>query len=275
MVAMGVAYFLIPRHSTLSRRTLRFSLDVQNETNRTLRGETVEFLSPRERGNFSRLARFSASVPHRFTSDATGTRSAVLELGTLAPLSTRTVEVEAEVEGWSRAKGAETGPTDRYLRAERFIEIDAPEIRAAAAKIQGRSSKAVAKNAFDWITRDLESLSRENHDRGALYALKNKKGDCTELAYLYTAVLRAKNIPARPIAGIVTKESRLVSARDYHNWVEVLVDGEWRIVDPHKRLFMEREDEFIPLRIVAEDGVVLTRSRSFFAEPDGTKVTLR
>ena len=46
------------------------------------------------------------------------------------------------------------------------------------------------------------------NDRGALYALKTKEGDCTEFMHLFVALCRANKIPARCIGGYVQREKR-------------------------------------------------------------------
>ena len=52
-----------------------------------------------------------------------------------------------------------------------------------------------------------------------------KKGICYDYASLFAAILRANNIPAKLDMGYFTKIDV------YHAWNEVLVDGEWMIID--------------------------------------------
>ena len=61
---------------------------------------------------------------------------------------------------------------------------------------------------------------------GALYAFKERRGDCTEYMSLATAVFRVNNVPARAVAGFVVEEgSAVLSSGDYHNWTE-FYDGQ-------------------------------------------------
>src|SRR5437868_14904954 len=90
-------------------------------------------------------------------------------------------------------------------------------------------------------------------DRGALYALTERTGDCTEFAYLLTALSRADDIPARPIGGYVFKGNAVVKAVDYHNWMEFFVDGYWQIADAQRQVFMQSESDYVAMRIIAAD----------------------
>ena len=128
---------------------------------------------------------------------------------------------EALSEGDARALLADT----------RFLTMDAPEIRAAAARLRG---------AVDPIA----AVERFVHDRiadkepgipliPAREVLRLRRGDCTEHSVLATALLRSLGVPARALAGVylagdfMGKKNVFV----YHMWVEAHHDGRWRLVD--------------------------------------------
>jgi transglutaminase-like putative cysteine protease len=61
--------------------------------------------------------------------------------------------------------------------------------------------------------------------------ITNGYGDCTEYTQLLLALLNAAKIPARKVDGYIylgDDEKRFGG----HEWVEVLVDGQWRGIDP-------------------------------------------
>ena len=61
--------------------------------------------------------------------------------------------------------------------------------------------------------------------------IENGYGDCTEYTQLMLALLNVANIPARSVEGYIylgDQEQQFGG----HEWVEVLIDGEWRGVDP-------------------------------------------
>ncbi len=55
-------------------------------------------------------------------------------------------------------------------------------------------------------------------DRGALYALKKRKGDCTEYMYLLTALARANGVPTRGIGGYVYAKDAVLRPMDHTPW---------------------------------------------------------
>ena len=64
--------------------------------------------------------------------------------------------------------------------------------------------------------------------------VRRKTGDCTEHAVLLTAALRAQNIPARVVNGLVWARNvsgGRSSAFVWHMWTQALIDGEWRDLD--------------------------------------------
>ena len=66
--------------------------------------------------------------------------------------------------------------------------------------------------------------------------LRDRVGDCTEFADLYTTLARAIDLPARTVIGLAYRATPAdgagAGAFALHAWNEVVVDGFWRSVDP-------------------------------------------
>ena len=105
---------------------------------------------------------------------------------------------------------------------------------------------------FRWVADNIHYTGYLRDTRGALYALRNRRGDCTESMCLFAALCRAKQIPARGVGGYVCKEDSILKPDSYHNWAEFYEAGAWRIGDPQKRVFMERPSDYIAMRIIGE-----------------------
>ena len=132
----------------------------------------------------------------------------------------------------------EAGPApadlDRYLRAEPFIESDAPEIKAEAEKmvagITGNRARA------ERLVREVNSLVEKRPTvslPSALEVLRTKVGDCNEHTVLFVALARSLGIPARINVGVAYARGAFY----YHAWPEVYLDegngrGLWLPVDP-------------------------------------------
>ena len=123
---------------------------------------------------------------------------------------------------------------DRYLRAEPFIESEAPEIRAEAERMV--AGVTGVRERAERLTREVNSLVEKKPTvslPSALEVLRTKVGDCNEHTVLFVALARSIGIPSRISVGLVYVHGAFY----YHAWPEVYVDegngrGLWLPVDP-------------------------------------------
>jgi len=103
--------------------------------------------------------------------------------------------------------------------------------------------------------RVLDYVANTAEDKGALWALQNGKGDCTEFSCLLVALCRAAGVPARWVLGITYADN----PEDLiHSWAEVYLQGiGWVSVDPTWGRFPEDRDTH--LAGSTEDKLILTR----------------
>ena len=144
-----------------------------------------------------------------------------------------------------------------------------------ARQLSGQTPQALARSAFEWTAANIQHSGYLPQDRGTLYALTERRGDCTEFMYLFMALARANGIPARGIAGYVQRDNGVLRAANYHNWAEFYLDGRWQIADPQERVFMAGTADYIAFRLLdatAQTGVA-PRHRFHF-EGDGLRVTM-
>ena len=144
-----------------------------------------------------------------------------------------TVELEPGEE--TMAKPVLLSDADRalYTSAEKLIESDnvlivslANEIRQTAA-----ADRQFIKAAYARVKAQMKYVKFGSDNKGALYALQNKKGDCTEYAALIVALNRAAGIPAR-INTVMSMRKDGKALYDNHNNAEVYLDGKWLPVEP-------------------------------------------
>ena len=106
------------------------------------------------------------------------------------------------------------------LAAEAFIESDAPEILAEAAKaVNGALDPRLRAER---LTRYVNALLDKKPTVGlpsAREVLRTKVGDCNEHTVLYVAMARALRIPARIAVGLVFVHGAFY----YHAWPEVYI----------------------------------------------------
>jgi len=122
-------------------------------------------------------------------------------------------------------------PKEKYLRNTPFLNLDSPEISNTAKKF--KNSKDPVKDVSFFVYNHISDKKEGIPIIPALTILKNKSGDCTEHTVLTIALLRANNIPARAVMGIIFSENfhDKKNVFVYHMWAEAFVNGKWVIVD--------------------------------------------
>jgi len=135
-------------------------------------------------------------------------------------------------------------PTDLafYTQPETFIESDNGSIQSIASAIVGNTLNPfrIAEKLYSYTISHL-TYAPQSRTQGALWALENGKGDCSEYSTLFAALMRAVGIPARTVAGHMSQvislggssNSSMSWAGSPHMWAEFYVSGYgWVPVDP-------------------------------------------
>jgi transglutaminase-like putative cysteine protease len=100
--------------------------------------------------------------------------------------------------------------------------------RAAVAGVNGDRDRVSALTHFvNGYLRYVEDGTR----RHVLALLDDPAGDCSEFADLLTTLARSLDIPSRTVFGLAYADA-LQPAFRFHAWNELLVGGEWQVVDP-------------------------------------------
>ncbi len=103
----------------------------------------------------------------------------------------------------------------------------------------------------------------------------NRQGDCTEFMYLFAALCRAREIPARTIGGFVCTGNAVIKPGDYHNWVEFFDGRFWRLADPQRKRWLKHGSHYIAMRVIAETpGDPLAGFHRFRFNGEGLKVRM-
>ncbi len=132
---------------------------------------------------------------------------------------------------WLRGNVADAGNSN-FLRPTTYVESTAPEITDLANQIVASQvgDEALLLAAYRYPQQALRYRLIDN--RGALFALRNGYGDCTEYAALFAALARAMDFPAR-----LTSEFNFSGSGEFsqpnHHAAEVFLGGQWIPVDPN------------------------------------------
>ncbi len=205
---------------------------------------------------------------------ADGTQRLFFTLENIPPYGNRNVSITVELGQRERYGLISEEKLDQYLVEERFIESKDPRITEIAEQRRGHSKAETIENLYTWVSEYLQEEGYVARDQGALHALESKAGDCTESAYLFSALSRANNIPARVMAGYVSSGNTVLRSRDYHNWAEVYIDNAWWVVDPNKKNFREKQADYIAMNIISGVDNVNRESQRFYGTSDDIELSM-
>ncbi len=131
-----------------------------------------------------------------------------------------------------------------WLRPEKEIQVDAPEIEQTLARIAADRGPVVER------LRRIHALASGLAPKpfkgttDALTALRLGEASCNGKSRLFVALARAAGIPARLVGGLVLETG---SKRTSHQWVEAYVAGHWVPFDPTNRHFALLPERYLTL----------------------------
>lgn len=232
-------------------RGLRYTLSFYNPTQEEKRDQRFHCYLPAELGPRQRLRSVSVSIPHQLLHDDYGHAILRLDLPPVPPLGRRIVALSLQLE---LADRSDTSSGSGWLAGERHIETGDGELRAIAAGLRRDTAEATARAIYDHVRGHLRYAGFIAEDLGAAYAQRERRGDCTEYAYLVVALARINGIPARMAGGYVSARDFVPRVQDYHNWAELLLGDEWVIVDAQKEYWRPPRQDWIVYRLYREQA---------------------
>lgn len=131
-----------------------------------------------------------------------------------------------------------------WLRPEKEIQVDAPEIAATLARIGADHGKLVERLRKIYDLTASFGFKPFKGTTDALTALRLGQASCNGKSRLFVALARATGIPARLVGGLILETG---SKRTSHQWVEAYVAGHWVPFDPTNRHFAELPERYLTL----------------------------
>lgn len=249
-------------------RTLRYGYTVSNSSNAVIENAEFWVYAPVKQTPTQRVIDLTANLPFEVQEDDVGNQVLHFRLPAMAPYAAKVITITAELELAVQPNRWSEPDDNAFILPERFIEADAPKIKATAEQLAAEQTDP-NKKRFEWVAQHIDFSRYVREDLGALYALEQKKGDCTESAYLFTALARASGQPARAIGGFVYDRNAVLKAQDYHNWAEFYDGRTWRLSDPQNKVFDQNYDQYIAMRIItrAEDSLLDSSHRFAYSSP--------
>jgi hypothetical protein len=192
----------------------------------------------------------SDGVPPKILDDSHGNLYAWWNNIVIAPMETFEVEIQYYTFSFTvqfkvdsslvKPYDVESAIYKQYTSPEEYVESDDPLIVSTAKTIVAGFGKtdyhAMVREIYRFVVNHL-SYKLQQEERGALWALEHRQGDCSEYSYLFVALCRAVGIPARIQAGFAFS-SYNEETENGHMWAEYYLEGYgWIPVDASWRLF--------------------------------------
>jgi len=231
------------------RRRVRFVFTFVNPSGRSLDEQRFWSYLPADIPPVQRLLDVKSTMPCSLLEDQWGHRILALEFDRFQPFARKIVTVTAEVEMTPNVSAGILKDREIWLGPERFVESDHSMIQTLAQELKRSSAEEGARGIYDWVQGNLHYAGYLEEQRGALRALRERRGDCTEYADLVVALARAAGIPARALGGYVSEWDFTPRPLDYHNWAELYINDAWRIVDAQKGNWLPISGAYIVFRI--------------------------
>ncbi|MEW5249963.1 transglutaminase-like domain-containing protein [Microbulbifer sp. 2201CG32-9] len=220
-------------------KTIRYSFQVTNNSSQHIDAASFSVFAPVKQNAFQMTRMLRANLPFTLDTDQSGNQALVFELKDLAPFASQVVNITAQVNLASTPQPFGPNP-DSLLGEEEGIETSAPEINVLVERLAGQPEQINS-----WLYSNITDIGYVMEDRGARYAVTEKRGDCTEFASAFVALARASNIPARMIGGFTVSHSGRLRAENYHNWAEFRRHERWNIADPQNNNFDSNYGSYI------------------------------
>lgn len=236
-------------------RQLRFSITLTNPTGETLQDQVLWLYAPLADGPAQKLVRVNCALPHELNPDPLGHAVLKLPLPPMAPWGTKVVALGFDVAMRRSPLPSSLDDPRPWLKPERYIEVDDARLREAAAALKRSTAMETAQAIYESVRTRLQYAGYVADDLGALQALRQGRGDCTEYAFLAVALARANGIPARMVGGYVTEGSAAPRAEEYHNWAELYLDGAWRLLDAQKEHWLAPVEQYVAFRLYRDEAV--------------------
>lgn len=254
-------------------KLIRYGLTVKNTTPRLIKDGQLIVYAPFS-GNGNQVCRdIEANRPFLKKNTETGNQLLYFQINNLPPFGVEQIQVTSHVT-YPFLSEKVLAESD-FIGPEPYIESENEKIIALAKTLRSSSAFETVCNTFQWISSNIKDSGYRKERQGALYTLEHKKGDCTELMYLFIALCRANRIPARGVGGYICKTNCFLAPENYHNWAEFYAGDHWQIADCQKEILAENSSDYVALHIFANaDDDPLEGYRRFMAKGPGITVKM-
>lgn len=231
-------------------RQVRCSFTADNVQGTPLEQGTLWVAIPVRQTASQWLLRLAASESASLTNDALGNQLLRFELGPLPPYGSKVITLTADLKLVAVPQSVSNAPLAIYQTPSIGIESQAPEITVLAGRLKGPTPRATARKTFDWVVGNIAYSGFNRPNRGALWTMRTRQGDCTEFAALFVALCRANGVPARLVSGFVCPKNLILKPYSVHDWAEFYDGQTWKLADPEQKNFERNAGAYIAFSVL-------------------------
>lgn len=231
------------------KRQFKYGFTIRNKTNKLVSDSEFWVFAPVKRTANQLCKTIKTTHPYDLLTDNLGNQVLYFKLDSLPPFATQIINIKAEVYFAQKPNSYKSTDPELFLKTQRYIEVDSPEIISKANDFSGSGDLKTAERINTWLFENIKYAGYISNPRGALYTLREKQGDCTEFTHLFIALCRVNDIPSRGIGGYICSESRILKAAEYHNWAEFYQGRSWQIADPQNKIFKDKQTDYVAMKI--------------------------
>lgn len=255
-------------------REIQYRFVIRNTTNHALNDVEFWTYGPAGITSAQKCLKLEASQPYRVILDDLGNQILHFRFPSLPPYAVRPISIRAIVELTDTPNPADSENAGQFLSPAQYIESDDPELRQFAERFASNSTRETAEKIFRWVSDHIVYSGYLRDNRGALYAFRNRRGDCTEYMFLFATLCRANGIPARGVSGHVCRENGILEPETYHNWAEFYDEGVWKLADPQRRVFAQNGSQYVAMRIIGSSPNPMGTSHRYRCNTGDVEVTM-
>ena len=145
---------------------------------------------------------------------------------------------------------------EKHLLSEKFIEKDDPMIQSIGLPVMNEDTLQRIRKLYTYVKQNIAYTGFNPGQVGAVKALQQLGGDCTEFADLFVALCRSCHIPSMTVEGYVLD----YSGTPKHSWAEVYCGRYgWVRFDPtpgNSSVFNKLSNRYIQLSVIRNDDVL-------------------
>jgi len=264
------------------RKLVRYSFTLVNQSDEAVENVIFRAFAPVKDTHYQSVDLIQSSENFQLRRDALGNQELEYLIESLPPYGQKVITVSVELSVWNIPRNIKGEPFLSLLRQEGLVPlVDETHVGVESALTEVRRLTiadepfAWMKAANSWVYQSIDDVGYVSRDRGALFALTERKGDCTEFMHALVALARIQQIPSLPVAGFrIDGGGAILKAMDYHNWVMFEADGKWRVADPHADVFERQQDAYVVFRLLPANSGPGENSQRFFVHDPRVTVSM-